>query len=694
MKIISLCSCFIFTTFCFAQEFPKAKKTPVLVSKHGISFADDYPWMEDMRSTEMADWIAAQNTFTDAHFAEIGNTYASLKTIKKYDAGRSYKLADRKGAYFFYMFRKQNDKSSSLYVAKSLDEKPLEIINPNLIYDDKVVSITKYFPSKTSKLLSFKIAVDGSDRQEIRFYDFKQKKQLDDVLQNVKFSNVSWNGEEGIFYKKNSNRQQFAKDSTFQLMYHKIGTLQEQDKLVFDDSKTEGNILSFFTASNKLFIIEDNKEETLKNYYVADLDEKMVLDKFIENDATGLEFLSFRDNRVYFSSKDYDWGEIRSFDLKDRKNEKVIIPQIYTHLLVRSYLLGDYIVCKYKTIGKNYLLVYDYSGKWIRKIEAPQGTDLDFSFFDAKTKELFYTQFSYVMPNQNFKINIETGEDLPFFNDRYKAKANVFPFGYFETKTITYKSRDNVDVPITIVYKKGLPLDGNNPTILKAYGGFGKINAYNYDTGLLYFLENGGVFAYAEIRGNGDKGKQWHLDGTRLKKNNTFNDFIDAAEFLIAQKYTSPNKLAITGGSQGGLLVGVAMTQRPELFKVAVPEVGVFDMSRFSDYTVGRFHNDEYGDPENEDEYQAMMAYSPYQNIKEDVNYPVTLILTSENDDRVPPVHSYKFAARLQNRAAQKNPVYIKIARKSGHSGNNTSYDSWLQSESEFYGFILYHLNQ
>ncbi|MGK4566601.1 prolyl oligopeptidase family serine peptidase [Flavobacterium sp. 3HN19-14] len=323
-----------------------------------------------------------------------------------------------------------------------------------------------------------------------------------------------------------------------------------------------------------------------------------------------------------------------------------------------------------------------------------KGSDLDYSFFDEKTENLYYMQFSYTVPPQNFRYNLKTGEDQPFFNDRYKQKPTVFPMGYFETETITFKSRDNVDVPITIVHKRGLPLNGNNPTILKAYGGFGKVAAYNYDTGLLYFLENGGVFAYAEIRGNGDKGKQWHLDGTRLKKSNTFNDFIDAAEFLIREKYTSPAKLAITGGSQGGLLVGVAMTQRPELFKVAVPEVGVFDMSRFSEYTVGRYHYDEYGNPENEAEYGAMLAYSPYQNIKEDVNYPVTLILTSENDDRVPPVNSYKFAAKLQNRATQKNPVYIKIARKSGHSGNNSSYDAWLQSQSEFYSFILFHLNQ
>ncbi|MGK4566602.1 hypothetical protein [Flavobacterium sp. 3HN19-14] len=382
MKIFRVFCCLIFTAFCVAQEFPKAKKTPVSITRHNISFTDDFPWMEDMRSAEVSAWIDAENSFTDAHLTEISNIYAPLKTIKKYDAGRSYKLADNKGGYFFYMFRGMLDnKSSSLWVAKSLDDKPVEIVNPNLIYPDKVVTLNKYYLSKNSNLLAFKITLDGSDRQEIRFYDFKLKKQLDDVLQNVKFSAVAWKSDDGVFYKKNNNRQQFAKDSTYQLMYHKIGTVQENDQVVFDDTATESTITNFFTASDKLFIIEDNKDETLKNYYAADLDDKMISEKFVENDSTGLEFLNFRNDRVYFSSKSYDWGEIRSFNLKNRAKEKIVIPQIYMHLLVKSYLLEDYIVCKYKTVGKNYLQVYDYSGKWIRKIEAPQGIGPRLQFF-------------------------------------------------------------------------------------------------------------------------------------------------------------------------------------------------------------------------------------------------------------------------------------------------------------------------
>ena len=236
-------------------------------------------------------------------------------------------------------------------------------------------------------------------------------------------------------------------------------------------------------------------------------------------------------------------------------------------------------------------------------------------------------------------------------------------------------------------------MDGNNPTLLKGYGGFGLVSGPNFDTGLLYFLEKGGVFAYAEIRGGGEKGRKWHKEGKGLKKINTFNDFIDGAEFLITQKYTSPKKLAITGGSQGGLLVGVAMTQRPDLFKVAIPQMGAFDMVKFQDYTIGKFHTDEYADANTNVGFDALMAYSPYHNIKEDVNYPTTFIITSENDDRVPPMHSYKFAARLQNRAAQKNPIFLKTWSNSGHYGKISTYKSRIDEKAEFYSFLLYYLN-
>lgn len=692
-KYIFSLLCFLFSFLSFSQEFPVSKKTTSIITKHKVSFQDDYTWFEDMKSEEVTNWSNAQNEAVNLHFDEIKKTHSLTSVIKEYDSKTTYSLPDRKNKYFYKFYRKDKNKSSSLFFMKTLDDLPVEIVNPNKIYADSNVTIDGYYPSRNSALLAYKISIDGSDKHEIRFVDLNKNKAKDDILKNIKFSNVSWNNDQGVFYKKNSNKDVFAKDSTFQLFYHKIGTQQEQDKLIFDASEKEGDI-SFFTSKNKLFVIEKNKNETSKNYYYADLeDDNTQLQKFIENDSTDFKFINYKNGRVYYSSSEYNWGEVRSFNIQNRKDENVIIPQIYTHLLLQTYLSDDYIICKYKTTGKNYFILYDYFGKLVRRIDVPNGMDIDMMYLDPVTKDFYFGVRSYVLPYRNFKINILTGIDQPFYSINNKPKPTLFPLNYFETKTITYKSRDNVDIPITIVHKKGILLDGNNPTLLKAYGGFGVVSSSSYDTGLLYFLEKGGVFAYAEIRGGGEKGLKWHKDGMGLKKMNTFNDFIDAAEFLIKEHYTSPNKLAITGGSQGGLLVGVAMTKRPELFKVAIPIVGAFDMVKFDQYTIGRKHLDEYGNPEKENEYNSLLKYSPYHNIMTDINYPITLIITSENDDRVPPFHSYKFAAKLQNRTAQKNPIYLQTIKNAGHYGNST-YQKRLEEKAEFYSFLLYHLNQ
>ena len=678
----------------FAQSYPETKKTPTTITKHKISYQDDYSWLENMRSEEVTTWVEQQNEFTNNHLLETSKTYSLVSKLKEYDTRTSYSIPNKKGKYFYAKFRKDKKKPASLFFMKSLDDLPVEIVNPNKIYPEKNVTLSGYYPSKNSANLAYKISIDGSDKQEIRFVDLFKNKDLDDVLRNVKFSNVSWNKDRGIFYKQNSNKEFFAQDSTFKLYYHRIGSIQDADELIFDTTKS-GNSVSFFTSINKLFVIELNKTDGRKNYYYSDLEnDNFNLNKFIENDDSDFEFINYHKGRVYFTSKKMNWGDVRSFDIQNRKDEKTVIPQLYTHLLEQTYFSDDYLICKYRTLGKYYIIFYDYDGKLVRKIEVPNGMNIEFINFDKETKDFYFGVYSYTMPFRNFKANIETGKEQPFFSLTNPPKPTLFPLNYFETKTITYNSRDNVAVPITIIHKKGLQLDGTNPTLLEAYGGFGTVSSPNYDTGLLYFLEKGGVFAYAEIRGGGEKGEKWHEDGKGLKKMNCFNDFIDAAEYLIKEKYTSPNKLAITGGSQGGLLVGVAMTQRPELFKVAIPKVGVFDMAMFKKYTAGKYWLEEYGNVENEKDYNYLLDYSPYHNVKKDVNYPITLLITSENDDRVPPLHSYKFAAALQNREAQKNPIYLKVTKKAGHYGDSSTYEKHLNEKAAFYSFLMYHLFQ
>ncbi|MFT3794568.1 prolyl oligopeptidase family serine peptidase [Flavobacterium sp.] len=677
----------------FSQSASAIKKTPQNTTKFGQVITDDYTWLEKFDSKEVKDWVAAQNQTTAAQMKTATDEYSLVSKLKEYDRLSSNPLPIKKGRYYYSLYRIDKSKPGVLYFRKSLRENPIEIANPYKVYKSSNAYLVDYAPSRNSKYLAVELSKNGSDLHQIRFADIDKIAYLEDSLTNIKFSNISWNGDKGIFYKKNANAAVFARDSSYQLFYHKIGKPQSEDQLVFDATQRDGRF-SFFTKQNKLFVIESNKEETAQTYYQSSIDtENFHLEKLIDSDTTGFKFLHYANNKVYFSATDYDWGEVRCFDLNDRSKQTVVIPQIYSHLLVDTDFLDDYIVCKYKTLGKNYLSVYSKDGVFIRKFEAPFGMDYTVRFYDPETKCLFVSFYSYTLSFHNFKLNIETGEAHPFYTDFVPPKPTLFPLDYFETKILTYKSRDGKDIPITIVHKKGIALDGNNPTLLKGYGGFGTISHPRFDTGLLYFLEKGGVFAYAEIRGGGDKGLKWHTEGKGLKKMNTFNDFIDAAEFLIREKYTSPPKLGISGGSQGGTLVGVAVTQRPELFKVAIPMMGAYDMLKFKDYTVGKFHLDEYGDSDTQSGFRSLMGFSPYHNIKEDVNYPTMLIITSENDDRVPPIHSYKFAARLQNRAAQKNPILLKTLAGSGHYGK-ANYQSAVEENAEFYAFLLYHLNR
>lgn len=688
-----LISIVFFTTITFSQNIFSLKKENTILSKHGISFADEYAWLENISDSEVIDWVKNENEISNKLLKEVtANDNFEFK-IKDYNYLSTNTLPVKKGRFFYSNYLLDKNKPAVLHYREKLNDAPKELVNPYRLFKNNDAFIAGYYPSKNSKYLAFKISLDGSDRNQIHFMNIQKQEKTNDFLDQIKFSNLTWNADAGIFYKKNTNQNIFAKDSTFQLFYHVIGDKQDQDRLVYDATAKESTFY-FFTKDNKLFVIETNKEKTSQNYYYALLnDPAFKLTKFIENDTSDLNILKCKNNKIYYTSNKTDWGDIRFFDLENPSEEIKLIPQLYAKLLVDVDFLDEYIICKYKVLGKNFINIHNAEGNFVRKFEAPMHMDFSIRFYDAKTKDLFVTFYSNTISYLNYKLNIETGKTNVYYNDYIRPKPTLFPFDYFETKTTTYKSRDNKDIPITIIYKKEIVLNGNNPTLLKAYGGYGVVSGADYDTGLLHFLEKGGVYAFASIRGGGENGRKWHRDGKGLHKMNSYNDFIDAAEFLIQEKYTSPNKLAITGASNGGLVVGVAMTKRPDLFRVAVPKVGVFDMVKFEQYTVGKFWIDEYGNPEIKEEFASLLSFSPYHNIKEEVNYPTTLIITSENDDRVPPIHSYKFAAKLKNRTAQKNPIYLNVLSNSGHYGKVTYYNN-VEQEAQFYSFIWNELNK
>lgn len=681
-----LISCLV----CHAQELPQAIKKPVETGRFGLPFTDNYRWLEAMDSPETKAWVEAQNAYTDAHFAEIRKRRSGSSKIKMYDHLSSNSLPQRKGRYFYARFRSDRNKPASLYLIRDLRSLPEELVNPwKLTHNDKAF-LMEYEPSADDQLMAYNLNTTGSDITEIRFARMNGK-DPEDVLKGIRFSGIAWNGNKGLFYLRNANRNAFERDSTYTLYYHRLGTPQSDDKVIMDATSAD-NSLRIDSYGDKLLIVERDQAETRSDLYAIDLRSDLLEVKPMLRNNHQRHVKFYRNGMVYFSSSTYDWGDLRAFPIDRPEEEKVIIPQVYTSLLLDVDFISDYIICKYKSNGKIYMAVHDKDGQFVRKFDLPYSMNFSIRFFDPETSELFVSLYSYVISPQNYKLNLKTGKTSTFFIDYARAEPALFPFDYFETRNTTYKSRDGEDVPITIIYKKGTPLNGHNPTLLEAYGGFGVSSQPSYDTGLLYFLEKGGVYAYADIRGGGDKGAGWHRDAMGVKKIRTFLDFIDAAQYLIDQKYTEPSKLAITGASQGGLLVGTALTMRPDLFAVAVAKVGVYDMENFHRYSVGRFHLDEYGNPEIEGEYKAMMSYSPYQHISETHNYPVTLILTGQNDNRVPPFQSYKFAAALQNRAAQKNPVYLRVDENVGHYGNIATYNQSVKAEAEFYDFLLYHL--
>jgi len=671
----------------FSQNYPVAKKTPKTITSHSITYTDDYTWLEDMRSTEVETWTDAQNDLFKNRPAPIHTEKAISKKIREYDEASGHSIPIKKGKYFYLYMRRDKNTPSSLYYLETLNSTPAAL--PDFLrYYDKGASITGYYPSDESTLLAVKISPDGGDGQEVKFADIKQNKLMNDVLKGIKYSGISWKGEEGVFYKRNANTQAFAADSTYQLYYHVMGAAQDNDKLVYDTSAKKTNF-TFWVDENYLFISEDVNNDENKDYYYLPLDNLTAVPvKFMENAPAGFKFIDYKKGRVYYSTNQYDWGEVRSRGLTGN-DEKIVIPQFYNQLLTGSYFLSEYVVCKYKTLGKYHLSVYDTDMNFIKKYDLPPGMDCKVQFYDRESNCLYVTVQSYTLSPQNYTLNLQTGEFKPFYNKLIKAKPTLFPLDYFETKTITFKSRDNKDIPITIVHKKGLVMDGNNPTLLKGYGGFGSVSGPYYDSALLYFLEQGGVFAFAEVRGGGEKGLKWHSAGAGKNKVNAINDFVDAAAFLIAEKYTSAGRLGITGTSHGGLLVCGAITQRPELFKAAISKMGVTDVPQVLQYTVGAYHLNEFGNPAIKVDYENMLAYSPYQNVKPDVNYPALLLITGENDDRLPPMQSYKFAAKVQNRPAQKNVVYLKTMKASGHYGAVSTYNQRVEEKAEFYSFLL-----
>ena len=673
--------------------YPETKQVDQVDDYHGTKVADPYRWLENLDSDETRAWVEAQNKLTFAYLKEIPAREQIKQRLTKLWNYERYSIPFKEGGRYFYSKNNGLQNQSVLYTTTSLESEGKVLLDPNTLSSDGTVALTSYRISEDGKLMAYGLAQAGSDWQEWRVRDIETGKDLPDQIKWVKFSGASWTKDgKGFFYSRYDEPKEGIKMSGanyFQkLYYHKVGSSQSEDVLIYErPDQKEWLFNGFVTDDGRYLIINASKGSSDKNnIYYKDLQSKdaTVVKLLDEGDAN--YGVIDNDGPVFWLRTDLDAprGRIIAIDIRkpERQNWKEILPQA-AETLQNVSVVGNMFVASYLKDARTEIKVLTLDGKLVRQVQLP-GIGSAGGFGGRRSdKETFYGFTSYTTPTTIYRYDMATGKSSVF----RAPKVDFNPADY-ETKQVFYASKDGTRVPMFITYKKGLKLDGSNPTLLYAYGGFNVSQTPGFSVGNLVWMEMGGVYAVANLRGGSEYGEDWHKAGTKLQKQNVFDDFIAAAEWLIANKYTSTPKLAIHGGSNGGLLVGAVMTQRPELFGAALPAVGVMDMLRFQKFTIGWAWVSDYGSSDNPEEFKAIRKYSPLHNIKPGVAYPPTLITTADHDDRVVPSHSFKFAAAMQAAQAGPNPILIRIETRAGHgAGKPTS--KTIEEVADRWGFLV-----
>ncbi|MBD0302942.1 MAG: S9 family peptidase [Tolypothrix sp. T3-bin4] len=654
------------------SPYPSSRKSDRVDDYHGTIVADPYRFLEDPDSEETKAWVEAENQVTFGYLNEIPAREKIKQRLTKLWDYEKYSIPFQEGENYFYFKNDGLQNQSVLYTLKTLDGEPKVLLDPNKLSEDGTVALSGLSISKDGKLLAYGLSSSGSDWQEWKVRDVESGEDLPDHLKWIKFSGASWtNDNQGFFYSRydEPNEKTKLEDVNYyqKLYYHKLGTSQTEDTLIYErpDQKEWGFgggvtedghylVISVWlgTDPKNLFFYKDL---TNPNAEVVELIKEFEADySFIDNDDS-----------VFYFRTDLDAPRARVIAIDSKNPDKSawqeIIPQA-VETLESVGILNNQFVADYLKDAHSQVKIFDLNGTFVREVELPGLGSVGGFNGKRHDTETFYSFTSYTTPPTIYRYDIVSGKSQVF----RQPKVDFNPADY-ETKQVFYRSKDNTQVPMFITYKKGIKLDGNNPTLLYAYGGFNISLTPSFSVSTLVWLEMGGVYAVPNLRGGGEYGEEWHQAGMKLKKQNVFDDFIAAAEWLIANRYTKTDKLAIAGGSNGGLLVGACMTQRPDLFGAALPAVGVMDMLRFHKFTIGWAWVSEYGSPDNPEEFKALYAYSPLHNLKPGTAYPATMITTADHDDRVVPAHSFKFAAALQAAHTGENPVLIRIETKAGH---------------------------
>ncbi|KAA3624671.1 MAG: S9 family peptidase [Flavobacterium sp.] len=677
-------------------KYPETKKVDTVTNYFGTDVKDPYRWLEDDMSEETGEWVKAQNKVTFGYLDSIpfrAELKQRLETLWNYEkVGAPFKEGD-------YTYFRKNDGLQNQFVIyrykTGADPSTAEVfLDPNTFKEDGTISLSGLSFSEDGKIAAYSISEGGSDWRKALVMNTETKEIIEDTLKDIKFSGLSWRSNDGFYYSsydKPKGSELSAKTDQHKLYFHKLGTPQSEDKLVFGGTPQEKHryVGGYVTEDNKYLVVSASVSTSGNKLFIKDL----------ENPASGfVTILDHTDSDTYVMEN--NGTKLYLATNLNAPNQKIVTvdasspgPENLVDFLPETENVlspssgGKYIFAEYMVDAVSKVFQYDMDGNLVREIELPGiGSAGGFGAKKDET-ELYYSFTNYVTPSSIYKYNMETGE-----SELYRKPEIDFNPEEYESKQVFYTSKDGTKIPMIITHKKGIELNGENPTILYGYGGFNISLTPGFSITNAVWMEQGGIYAVPNLRGGGEYGKKWHDAGTKMQKQNVFDDFIAAAEYLITNKYTSKDYLAIRGGSNGGLLVGATITQRPDLMKVALPAVGVLDMLRYHTFTAGAGWAYDYGTAEDSEEmFEYLKGYSPVHNVKEGLEYPATLITTGDHDDRVVPAHSFKFAAELQDKQSGTNPVLIRIEIDAGH-GAGTPVSKTIEQYADIFGFTLFNM--
>ena len=672
-------------------EYPKTDKIAVSDNYFGTQITDDFRWLEDDKSLETAAWVKSQNELTFDYLKKIPFRNQIKSRMEKLWNYEKISAPFIEGSFTYY-YKNNGLQNQSVLYRKDKSGKEEIFLDPNTFSTDGTTSLDNVSFSKDGSLVAYSISTAGSDWRTVIFLDAKTKKSIGENLIDVKFSGLSWLGNEGLYYSsydKPTGSELSAKTDQHKLYYHKLNTAQKTDELVFGDKDKRRYVNGSVSDDNKYLFISAANSTSGNELYFKDLSKP---NSKIETIILGFENdIDVLDNEaskfLILTNLNAPNKKIVTVDAKNpsKENWTDLIPE--TQNVLSPTIGSGFIFANYMKDAISQVKQYNYSGKMVREIKLPGiGTATGFSG-KKKDDKLYFSFTNYTTPVSSYSFDAKTG-----ISKLYKKPIVDFKSDDYESKQVFFSSKDGTKIPMIITHKKGLKLDGKNPTILYGYGGFNISLTPSFSVSNAVWLEMGGIYAVANLRGGGEYGKKWHDAGTKFQKQNVFDDFITAAEFLKTQKYTSTEFLAIKGGSNGGLLVGAVLTQRPDLVRVALPAVGVLDMLRYHTFTAGAGWAYDYGTANDSKEmFDYIFKYSPVQNVKSNTKYPATLITTGDHDDRVVPSHSFKFAAELQDKQTGTNPVMIRIETNAGH-GAGKPVSKTIEEASDLQTFTLFNM--